>query len=334
MLVNPTVERLHELRLGGMATALAEQLERPDRYTDLDFTARLGLLVDREAADRDNRRLVRNLKTARLRTPACVEDLDFRRPRGLDRAQILALAQAGWVAEHRDLLISGATGAGKTYLACALAQAAIRRGHRALYWRLPRLLDALRLAHADGTAAQLMTGWARVDLLVLDDLGLRPLTTPQAADLLEVIEDRHQRRSTILTSQLPINTWHDNLGDPTPGRRDLRPDPAHRDPYRATRQVPAPTRPEHQRHPHPALTTTALTPRRSQRPGPTRNDPLTPGPSWQTPRPRTPEGGDPAAEPSLTLRPTPAAPLQNSRTDCSKTSGRGAPLRRNLQSAR
>jgi DNA replication protein DnaC len=202
MLVNPTVEKLYELRLGGMATALAEQLERPDRYTELDFTARLGLLVDREAQDRDNRRLVRNLKTARLRTPACVEDIDFRRPRGLDRAQILALAQAGWVGEHRDLLISGATGAGKTYLACALAQAAIRRGHRALYWRLPRLLDALRLAHADGTAAALLTSWSRIDLLVLDDLALVPLTTPQAADLLEVIEDRHQRRSTILTSQL------------------------------------------------------------------------------------------------------------------------------------
>lgn len=113
MLVNPTVEKLYELRLGGMATALAEQLERPDRYTELDFTARLGLLVDREAQDRDNRRLVRNLKTARLRTPACVEDIDFRRPRGLDHAQILALAQAGWVGEHRDLLISGATGAGR-----------------------------------------------------------------------------------------------------------------------------------------------------------------------------------------------------------------------------
>jgi DNA replication protein DnaC len=125
MLVNPTVEKLHELRLGGMATALAEQLERPDRYTERDFTTRLGLLIDREAADRDNRRLARNLKTARLRTPACVEDIDFRRPRGLDRAQVLALAQAGWVAEHRDLLITGATGAGKTYLACALAQAAI-----------------------------------------------------------------------------------------------------------------------------------------------------------------------------------------------------------------
>jgi DNA replication protein DnaC len=109
----------------------------------------------------------------------------------------------------------GATGCGKTYLACALAQAAIRHGRKALYWRTPRLLDELRLAHADGRAAQLLTSWAHIDVLVLDDLGLRPLTTAQAADLLEVIEDRHQRRSTIITSQLPIHTWHDNLGDPT-----------------------------------------------------------------------------------------------------------------------
>lgn len=215
MLINQTLERLHELRLAGMAEALAEQLTHPERYAELEFTVRLGLLVDREAQDRDSRRLSRNLKTARLRWQACIEDLDFRRPRGLDRTQILHLAEAGWVDGHQDLLISGATGTGKTYLACALAHAAIRRGHKALYWRLPRLLGELRLAHADGRAAALMASWARVDVLVLDDLGLQPLTASQAADLLEVIEDRHQRRSTILTSQLPINTWHDNLGDPT-----------------------------------------------------------------------------------------------------------------------
>lgn len=215
MLINQTLEKLHTLRLTGMADALADQLAHPDRYGELDFTTRLGLLVDREAQDRDNRRLTRNLKTAHLRAQACVEDIDFHQHRGLDRTQILALAQAGWVTQHQDVLISGATGYGKTYLACALAQAAIRRGYKALYWRLPRLLDELRLAHADGRAGQLLTSWARIDVLVLDDLALRPLTAAQAGDLLEVIEDRHQRRSTILTSQLPINTWHDNLGEPT-----------------------------------------------------------------------------------------------------------------------
>jgi DNA replication protein DnaC len=215
MLINQTLEKLHSLRLTGMAAALTGQLEHPDRYGELEFTERLGLLVDQEAQDRDNRRLTRNLKTARLRAQACVEDIDFHRPRGLDRTQVLHLAQAGWVTEHRDLLITGATGCGKTYIACALAQAAIRRGHKALYWRAPRLLDELRLAHADGRAAQLMASWARVDVLILDDLGLRPLTTAQAGDLLEVIDDRHQRRATIIASQLPINTWHDNLGEPT-----------------------------------------------------------------------------------------------------------------------
>lgn len=215
MLINQTLERLQELRLAGMAEALSEQLERPERYAELEFTTRLGLLVDREAQDRDNRRVTRNLKTARLRSHACVEDIDSRRPRGLDRTQVLHLAEAGWVTDHRDLLITGATGTGKTYLACALAHAALRRGYKALYWRLPRLLGELRLAHADGRAGTLLASWARIDVLVLDDLGLQPLTASQAADLLEVIEDRHQRRSTILTSQLPINTWHDNLGDPT-----------------------------------------------------------------------------------------------------------------------
>jgi len=215
MLINQTLERLHELRLTGMAEALTDQLERPERYGELEFTDRLGLLIDRETQDRDTRRITRNLKTARLRSHACVEDLDLRGPRGLDRTQVLHLAEAGWVAQHQDLLISGATGAGKTYLACALAHAAIRRGHKALYWRLPRLLDELRLAHADGRAGSLLASWARIDVLVLDDLGLQPLTTSASADLLEVIEDRHQRRSTILTSQLPIASWHDNLGDPT-----------------------------------------------------------------------------------------------------------------------
>jgi DNA replication protein DnaC len=215
VLTNPTVEKLHTLRLAGMATALSEQLGQPDHYGELAFADRLGLIVDRESQDRDNRRLVRNLKAARLRTQACVEDIDFRRPRGLDRTQILQLAESGWVAQGQDVVIVGPTGAGKTFLACALTHAALRRGHRALYWRLPRLFDEIALARADGRLGKLLNTWARLDVLVLDDLALRPLTAEQAADLLEIVDDRHGRRSTIITSQLPVDHWHDNLGEPT-----------------------------------------------------------------------------------------------------------------------
>jgi DNA replication protein DnaC len=214
VLTNVTLDKLHALNLMGMARAFAEQLERPD-YQALTFEQRMGMLVDREAQDRDNRRLERNLRAAKLRLSASLEDLDFHRPRGLDRALILSLADAQWVAAHRTVLIVGPTGAGKTYLACALAQAALRRGHRALYLRVPRLLDELALARADGRLPRLLAAWAKLDVLVLDDLALRPLTAAQGADLLEVIEDRHALRSTIVTSQVPVGHWHEALGDPT-----------------------------------------------------------------------------------------------------------------------
>ena len=201
MLITPTIEKLQALSLGGMARALAEQLGRPD-YAGLSFEERLGLLVDREAQDRENRRLARHLKAARLRSDAVIEDLDLRAPRGLDRATVLALAESHWVAAHRNVLVTGPTGVGKTFLACALAHAAIRRGHTALYLRLPRLLDELVLARADGRLPRLMAAWARVDVLVLDDLGLQPVAPARAADLLEVIEDRAGLRSTVVTSQL------------------------------------------------------------------------------------------------------------------------------------
>ncbi len=214
MLTNATLDKLGALNLSGMARAFAEQLERAD-YQALTFEQRLGLLVDREAQDRDNRRLERNLRAAKLRVNAVIEDLDFGHPRGLDRALVLSLAEAQWVAAHRTVLIVGATGVGKTWIACALAQAALRRGHTALYGRTPRLLGELALARADGRLPRLLAAWARVDVLVLDDLGLQPLTGEQAADLLEVIEDRAGRRSTIVTSQLPVAHWHEALGEPT-----------------------------------------------------------------------------------------------------------------------
>ena len=147
--------------------------------------------------------------------PAVVEDIDFRRRRGLDRSQIMSLAEAHWVEAHHALVIVGPTGLGKTYLACALAHSAIRRGHTALYLRAPRLFDDLAIARADGRISRVMAAWSRVGVLVIDDLLLRPLSPEQAGDLLEIIEDRAHQRSTIVTSQLPVSLWHEALGDPT-----------------------------------------------------------------------------------------------------------------------
>lgn len=155
------------------------------------------------------------VKAARLRFPATIEDVDFRRHRGLERTQLLSLAESHWVDAHHSLVIVGATGLGKTYLGCALANAAIRRGHTALYLRGPRLLDDITIARAEGRVARLLATWARVDVLLIDDFLIRPLRPDQAADVLEVIEDRVQRRSTIVTSQLPVTMWHDALGEPT-----------------------------------------------------------------------------------------------------------------------
>ncbi len=173
------------------------------------------MLVDRELTERQDRRLQRMLKAAHLRIAATVEDVDFARPRGLERSQILSLAEPHWVSSHHSVVVVGATGLGKTYLACALANAAIRHGHSALYLRGPRLHDEFALVRAEGRLARLLATWARLDVLVIDDFLLRPLAPDQAADVLEVIEDRVGLRSTIVTSQLPVAMWHDALGEPT-----------------------------------------------------------------------------------------------------------------------
>ena len=214
MLTHPTSDRLLALGLTGMAKALDEQ--RTQRNVDgLSFEERLGLLVDREAVERETKRLVTRLKAANLRQSATIEDLDTKAARGLDKALFAKLASGEWIARRQDLLITGKTGTGKSWLACALGHKACRDDRSTLYWRVPRLMDALALARGDGRYPRLLKSLARVELLILDDWGLVPLTSAQGRDLLEIVDDRHGRGSTIVTSQLPVDHWHDLIADPT-----------------------------------------------------------------------------------------------------------------------
>jgi len=215
MLINPTIAKLQALGLSAMAAVLADQAATPGPWDECSFEDRLGLLVDREADARDSRRLATRLRAAKLRYPAAIEDIDFRSPRGLKRAVVLDLAGAGWVTRHHNLVVTGPTGVGKSFLACALANAALRQGHTALYARTPRLLDDLALGRADGRYARLLNQLGRVSLLVLDDFLLTPAPVEACRDLLEVIEDRAQRRSTLVASQLPVEKWHAAMADPT-----------------------------------------------------------------------------------------------------------------------
>ena len=215
MLREPTIEKLHALRLRVLANAWLEQDKSPDTLA-LSFDERLALLVDAEALARENARLARNLREAKLRmTEACLEGVDFPRERQLDKAVVRQLASCRWVTEHQTVIVTGATGTGKSYLACALAHQACRKGFRAIYRRVPRLFDELRLARADGSHARLLTRLAKVDVLVLDDFAIGPLTEDARRDLLEILEDRYALRATIMTSQLKHERWHDFLGDPT-----------------------------------------------------------------------------------------------------------------------
>ncbi len=215
MLTHPTADRLRALRLRAMSETYVAQ-RQDQSILAMDFDARLALLVDAEVLSRENRKLTRYLKEAKLRiAQACLEDLDYAPRRDLDRTLIRQLATCQWIVEHRNVLITGATGVGKTYVACALGHQACRQGYRTLYRRLPRLFQELALARADGSYATLLARFARIDCLIIDDWGLGTITDLQRQDLLEVIEDRDAARSTVITSQLPRADWHAFLGDPT-----------------------------------------------------------------------------------------------------------------------
>ena len=215
MLNEPTLDKLKELRLGAFAEAWLAQQADPESAS-LGFDERLGLLVDAEWSARHNKRLARNLREAKLKFPnACIEDVDFPPRRQLDKTVVRQLATCKWIENHQSIVITGATGVGKTYLACALAQHAIRKNYRAAYRRLSRLFDELALARADGSYVRLLAQLARTDVLVLDDWGMTPIREAERRDLNEIMEDRWGNRSTIVTSQIPVAKWHDHIGDPT-----------------------------------------------------------------------------------------------------------------------
>jgi len=215
MMLEETLTRLRQLKLHGITEALIEQ-NQSTMYADLSFEERLGMLIDREIAARDNRRLTNLLRGARLRySTACPEEIDFRTPRGLVKDAILSLTQNGWVKGKQNVIITGPTGSGKTFMACALANSACRGGHSTYYIRLPRLLQEMNIARGDGSYGKLLTRLAKYSLLVIDDWGLAKLNDKERRDLLEVLEDRHGISSTIISSQIPMDKWHDTIGDPT-----------------------------------------------------------------------------------------------------------------------
>jgi DNA replication protein DnaC len=213
MLTQPTIDKLRSLKLNGMANALSQQMEKPS--SDLDFESRLAILVEQEWLDRENRKIKRRLTSAKLQQHACIEDINYDSQRGIVKTKMLELSRNQWLAQKFNLLITGSTGCGKTYIACALAHRACLEGYTSRYYRLPRLWEELKVAKANGTYGQWLSQIAKLDLLILDDWGLVTPDNERRQDLLEILDDRYQKRSTIVTSQLPVAHWYEHLHDKT-----------------------------------------------------------------------------------------------------------------------
>lgn len=215
MLNNQTLETMRRLKLTGMAEGLEQQLAQPSTHDELGFNERLALLIDRESTYRHNNKITRLLKAAKLKLQANPADIDYSHPRGLMKSQLADLLSTHWILQHHNVLITGPTGCGKTYLGCALATQACLLGLSVRYYRMPRLLEALTIAHGDGRFTRLTQQLAKIDLLVLDDWGLEKMNLSQRNDLLTIMDDRHGFKSTLVTSQLPTTQWHKTIGDAT-----------------------------------------------------------------------------------------------------------------------
>jgi DNA replication protein DnaC len=214
MLIEQTIEKLYAMKLYGLADSLKEQLQQPD-INELAFEERFSLIVDRQWTWKEDRRMKRLLQNAELKINACIEDIDYKTPRGLSKSVILSLSNCDWIRSTQNIILTGPTGVGKTYLGCALANRACRMGFASLYIRLPRLFQELAIARGDGSYPKIMKKLSKAKVLIIDDLGLAPMTAPERRDLLEVIEDRHTTASTIVTTQIPVEHWHENIRDPT-----------------------------------------------------------------------------------------------------------------------
>lgn len=214
MLTQQTLSKLYDLKLAAMAQAFDEQLSQPD-LGELSFEDRFAMLVDRQWAFKENRRMTRLLRAARLRDSACVENIDFKTPRSLDKSLLVRLAGTDWINKAQNVIIIGPTGVGKTYLACAIANSAIRNGYSATYKRAPRLYQEIAIARADGSYPKLMNKLSKIKMLVIDDFCIAPMSDPERRDLLEVLEDRQSISSTIIATQVPVKNWIEHIGDPT-----------------------------------------------------------------------------------------------------------------------